>query len=135
VHAGERGKDPTMKSALIPMDFSDNVKRFWSPADRENGWFYTYSFRISSDDLRIFFSDSASNTAHGKIYSSHIAAFEMEFENEFLVKLQTAGPFDETELIQTASFHPFHSFVVLTYPFGLKLWNYKHCKYVSERST
>jgi hypothetical protein len=135
VHAGERGKDHAMKSALIPMDFSEDVKHFWSLADRENSWFYTYSFRISPDDLRIFFSDSALNTVHGEIYSSHIAVFGMQFGEEFLVKLQAAGPFDETELIQRALFHPVHSFVVLTYPFGLKLWNYTQCKYVSARST
>lgn len=135
VQAGECGNDHAMKSALIPMEFSEDIKRFWSPADRENGWFYTYSFRISPGDLRIFFSDSATNTVHGEIYSSHIAAFEMGFEREFLVKLQGAGPFDETELIQGALFHPVHSFVVLIYPFGLKLWNYTQCKYVFERPT
>jgi hypothetical protein len=127
----EKGTDARMKSVLVAMNFSEEVNRFWSITDRDNSWFYTYTFRISIDGCRLFFSDSASNTAHGKIYSSHIAVFEIEMGDELRAKLQTAGPVDDLDLLQKILFHPNLSMVTLTYPYGVKLWNYKHSTYGS----
>ncbi|PMD41812.1 hypothetical protein L207DRAFT_582239 [Hyaloscypha variabilis F] len=125
VQPGDRGSDPVIKSALVEMDFLEEINRFWSLADRENSWFYTYSFRISLDGCRIFFSDFASNTTHGEIYSSNIAVLEIEIGERIHIESQAAGPVDDLHLLQNVLFHPSLSFVLLTYPMGVKIWNYK----------
>jgi hypothetical protein len=125
---GEKGVDPSLKSDFVIMDFSQDIKTFWTPAGRENSWFYTYNFSISPDDGRIFFSDSASNTTHGEIYSSHIAVFEIEFQHVLRVNLAAAGPVDDLELLQKVKFHPSYNFVLLTYPSCVNIWNYNTSK-------
>jgi hypothetical protein len=119
----------SMQAAVIPMTFDQTIEPFWDLTHRENTWRYTYEFKFSQNNDRLFFSDTVANTKHGEVYSSHIAIFKVSYGFSIQIAPINCGTTDTLDLLTHIVFHPREFVVILAYHDGVKAWRYFESKF------